>query len=161
MGFMIEISLPLVSSYLQVKEWDRTIHELAEKHLCVRCYTVEETLDEKLGDFHTLVSIMFEDKGNHCQLFLEEVLNWKREKKRLAHIDGIKGGLLYIESIVYENEEKVGPSKLVYASPYYLKCLSRDSVNQYHETKRKRSYSEDEKELLQIMYAGKGAQIPF
>ena len=83
----------------------------------------------KLSRNHCILAVNFESQEiQNCSKFIKSVKQIKET---------------YIESVYEEND-----SKLIYASPYYLKIIDKGSVDNYKKFKRERSYSEDEIMIL-------------
>jgi len=130
MGYNIDLSINLIkqSNYTKL---EAEMIDIAQYYNCESFYHITET-DEtsKIPRCHSITNITFPDEEfNNFLKFIENI-----RKKREWYIE-----------CIYQGENAV---KLIYASSYYLKTINKDKAEQYNTYKRERSYSEDEKMLI-------------
>jgi hypothetical protein len=141
MGYIVEISVTL-SSHYNFSELKSSIESIA---LFYSCNNIAEHYEMEGGckfpRHHCILAVSFDDHAQsvyNCANFIKKVKQIKET---------------HIESVYEEN------SKLIYASPYYLKTMDKGSVESYTKFKRERSYSDGEIILLRKLQNKKSNQI--
>jgi len=127
MVFNIEVSFNIMK-HKNVTEIENEIVNIA---LCSNCHSYYKMTEMENNKFinrnHIIYVIVFEDSDiNNLFTFISKI-----RRKRAVYIE-----CLYEENIL---------CKMLYASQYYLTTMEKDRVIKY---KRERSYSEDEKMLI-------------
>ena len=130
MGYNIELSIHLVKCG-NFSELENMVLVFADKYGCENIYEFsEEEGRTKIPRCHQMMVVTF-SKHN-----FENLLEFIKQIKKIKQI--------HIESVYYDESN----SKLIYASPYYLKNIDKDIAIRY---KRERSYSEEEIRVINVI----------
>lgn len=133
MGYNIEVSFDL-TKHANVSELKRTITDRALDMNCDHYYYIYEMeRDCRIPRNHCIIVVNYDDD------FILQCSNFIKQMKQMKGV--------HIECIY----DDIIACKLVYASQHYLTTIDKDKVIKYNKFKRERSYSDNEKIILELI----------
>ena len=137
MGYNIEVSFSLIKNS-SVTELQENIKNLATNYGCSYCYEdYEYETHVRYQRKHCIITINFNNPDIYNLI------------KFLRNIKKSKG--LYIE-VIYDEDT----NKIIYASKYYTtQKMEKNGSKNFKDERKKRSYSDDDTKILEIMKKSK------